>query len=532
MGKRKTKDRRAFWTLDAETDPFMKGRLPEPFIWGLYTGAGFHVFHKTEDMIDAIKDQDVIVYAHNGGKFDFHFLLDKINLREEIKVINGRLVSGHIGKCEIRDSFALLPEPLKALGGKLEIDYAKLEKAVRAQHMPEIIRYLQADCVVLWEAVDKFEQSYGRHLTQAGAAMAFWERISGLKAPKTDDRYFAKFREYYYGGRVQVFEKGHITRPIDVYDIRSAYAHAMLSAHPYQPIYAEQAYPHTIEATDMVTLDCISTGALPIKGEKGGMSFPDDGERRRYTVPGHEVIAALETGSLREVRYINTIKFSNLIDFTKYIEYFWAGRKIDIQNGDETASLFKKRLMNSLYGKFAANPDNYGNFMAVPWEEKMDHVADGYEFNGLLGNFALVRRDLDRWQKNFINVATAASITSMVRAKLWRGIHASHEPVYCDTDCIMATSAKLDIGDNLGQWHHEGTASEAWIAGKKLYYLVGDFEKGKKEKKASKGVNLTGPDIKDVAMGATVTYEPDAPTYSLSSKKGAYFQKRRVRMTV
>jgi hypothetical protein len=530
MGRKKT-DARPFWTIDAETDPFLKGRMPKPFIWGLYNGNSFWTFETTEKLIEEIKDQEVIVYAHNGGRFDFHFLLPYINLREDIKIINGRLVSAKIGACEIRDSYALLPEPLRSFGGKLDIDMAKLEPEVRTQHMAEIIEYLKGDCVSLWDTIFKFEQKYGRHLTQAGAAMAFWERIHGKPAPKTDQRYFTKFKEYYYGGRVQCFQKGHIKGPIQVRDIRSAYARAMLEAHPYEPIYTELAYPREIKATDMVTLDCVSLGALPFRGDKGGMSFPDDNLRRRYYVPGHEVIAAKETGSLREVEIINAVRFHHCIDFEPYITHFWEGRKKDIENGDEVNSLFKKRLMNSLYGKWAANPDNYGNFMAVPWSEKFDYAEEGYEFNGTFGPHTIVRKDLEDWQKRFYNVATAASITSYVRAMLWRGIHKSNGVVYCDTDCIMAEVANVDEGDNLGQWTDEGTAKDAWIAGKKMYYLVGDFAKGKKTKQASKGVKLTGPQIKEVALGATVKWENDAPTFTLSGKRDAYFQVRNVKMT-
>src|ERR1700741_2307867 len=101
---RKRKDNRAFWAADCETDPFKNKRVPKPFVWGLYTGTSFYSFKTAEEFVDFIKDQDVIIYFHNGGKFDIHFLLKFINLGVEIQVINGRLVVAHIGKAEIRDS--------------------------------------------------------------------------------------------------------------------------------------------------------------------------------------------------------------------------------------------------------------------------------------------------------------------------------------------------------------------------------------------------------------------------------------------
>ncbi len=547
---RKKSDKRQFWITDAETDPFKRWRtpdqqrIPKPFIWGLYTGASMHFFKKTEELIDCIKDNDVIVGAHNGGKFDFHLrsdttsLLDHINTGEDMKIINGRLVSAKIGRAEIRDTFNLFPAPLRTFANKLEIDYRKLEADVRHKHMPEIKRYLTADCVELWKRVDEFERQYGRHLTQAGAAMAQWRKISGAEQPKTDARYFAKFRPYYYGGRVQCFERGYIKGPIHVRDIRSAYPFAMLSAHPYDPTYFHVERPETCEPQDMVTLDCISSGALPYKDHRGSITFPRDNVRRRYKVTGWEVLAAVETGALREVELIDAVRFIGCRDFKPYINHFYEARKVFRTAGDEGNTYFAKILMNSLYGKFGANPDNYGNFMVVPWDEKLDHEQDGYYFNGKLGQLAVVRRDLDPWQQHFINVATAASVTGFVRAYLWRELNAADSPVYCDTDCIFARGFRPDmpIGEELGEWAHEGTAKELWLAGKKTYYAKGDFGKGsdgkpKIEKMAAKGVRPDRRAIKAAALGRTVAMKNAAPTFTLSGQRGVYFQERRIRMT-
>lgn len=241
-GKKKT-DTRQFWAGDCETDPFLFDRVPQPFLWGLYTGITYHEFKTPQEFVDYIKDQEVIIGFHNGGKFDLHFLLAWINLAEEVKVINGRMVIAHIGKAEIRDTWNILPVPLRKIGNKLDIEYWKLEKEHREKHMPEISAYLKQDCVGLWDAVTKFEAKYGRHLTLAGACAANWKLISGLKMPKSDRDFFAKFNDYYAGGRVQVFQKGHVNGPGKFFDIRSAYAWAMLSEHPYEIDYNETLFP-------------------------------------------------------------------------------------------------------------------------------------------------------------------------------------------------------------------------------------------------------------------------------------------------
>lgn len=80
---------RDYATLDLETDPFSRpdprqpGRIPEAFAAGLFDGKRCAIwwgeFCAAESIRHLVKHgQDLLVYAHNGGKFDFHFLLSEI----------------------------------------------------------------------------------------------------------------------------------------------------------------------------------------------------------------------------------------------------------------------------------------------------------------------------------------------------------------------------------------------------------------------------------------------------------------------
>ena len=152
--------KKPFYTADCETDPFKFGRVPSPFIWGLYrrerNGEVFYrEFQSGRHFADYIKKQGIIVYFHNGGKFDIHFLADYLNKHEKILMINSRLVRGRIGQAEVRDSYALMPFPLSSYK-KDDIDYTKLEANVRHLHMPEIRAYLKADCEYLFDLIEAF----------------------------------------------------------------------------------------------------------------------------------------------------------------------------------------------------------------------------------------------------------------------------------------------------------------------------------------------------------------------------------------
>ena len=218
---------RSFLVIDSETDPFRAGRIPEPFIWGCFDGKVFRHYHNDNlhSMIKWLSSQKVIVYAHNGGKFDYHFLLSYLEPYADISIINGRIAKFFIGKAEFRDSYNILPIPLakfesNALDGKIikkqEFDYSLMEKEER--YKPEIwekiIDYLRDDCISLYQMIAEFQESYGRHLTQAGAAMAQWKKISGSEVPHSTPNYFHEFSKFYYGGRVQCFKHGIIERDL------------------------------------------------------------------------------------------------------------------------------------------------------------------------------------------------------------------------------------------------------------------------------------------------------------------------------
>lgn len=256
-------NRKQIWAVDCETDPFEVGLIVEPFIWGIYHGYNKTPYYKEftgtgenfvctpndiENIVDFLSQQNVIVYAHNGGKFDWHFLSEFFEPTDDLLIINGRLSKFIIGKCEFRDSYDIIPRPLSAYK-KEEFNYKLMRKLVRHKYMDEIRRYLFLDCEYLWEMVSLFERDYGRNITQASAAMKFWRsglrKVNGDKilnsVPRSKASFYDKFRPFYYGGRTQCFVGGdHKVKALSV-DINSAYPFAMLEKHAYGLQYINEA---------------------------------------------------------------------------------------------------------------------------------------------------------------------------------------------------------------------------------------------------------------------------------------------------
>jgi len=529
------------WIADSETDPFKAGRVPKPFLWGFYhpLSGEYYEFDDTEEFIDFVSGQEIIVYAHNGGKFDWHFIIEKISHYEPLTIINGRLAKFKIGLAEFRDSYNIIPAPLSAYQ-KTKIDYAIFEEGEREkpENMALISDYLKDDCVYLGQMVIDFIETYGMNITQASAAMKFWAKLSDIKRPKSSKYYYEEMSKYYYGGRVECFYTGEVEEEFEVIDIRSAYPWAMKKKHPWG---LEYNTDDTLEglsddeiSRSFITLTAQSLGAFPLR-TKNGLRFPCDGEMREFHITGWEYLSALETGTLQNAIVSEVRTYADTISFEEYVDYFFALKdeadlalkKID-QNHPEYGKwsaqrLFAKLFLNSLYGKFASNPENYQEFMTLP-SDMLDGAKeiDGWFYCKMISaDTAVVNRPLEEEKHRYFDVAVAASVTGCVRAYLWENIQKCHGVLYCDTDSIAAHDVSgAALGPKLGEWENEGQFSYGAIAGKKLYAFqrkpdTFNPDKDKEWKTASKGVRLQPEQIIAIAQGEAVIDTPESPTFSI-----------------
>jgi hypothetical protein len=560
----KRKKSLAIGTIDCETDPFEPGIIVQPFLWGIYLWDGsYHEFRECEEVATFIADKKIILYAHNGGKFDYHFLRKFIESDDPISIIAGRVARCKIGECELRDSLNLFGQTRLADFAKTEIDYRKLKADVRLQHMPEISAYLKADCVNLFNLVSTFIERYGMQFTQAGAAMKYWRKHHAPRqeVPHSTPAFYQRFSPFYFGGRVQCFAHGHRKESFTVVDINSAYPRAMMDKHPYSTTPLMVSHLPKNEASIgpcLIELDAISKGALPLRSEDGSLFFPEDEKTvRRYHCTGWEYLAGIETGTLVPQKIVTVYLFGEPVDFQGYITEFFELRKTAKIAGDKAQDIFAKIFMNGLYGKFASNPTKYDEFVLSDASTEMykNWIRAGYVNQGEWGERSMLVRPLPESKHRYYNVATGASITGWVRAFLWRSLLKTSNPLYCDTDSIAAGDvAGLDLGADLGQWKLEANCDEYAIAGKKLYafHLEGaprplhirrqmplstsDSTRAtwkmdsKCWKVASKGSDLTPAEIIAASTGATIQNFAQVPNFSIHKNNISYIN-RDVRST-
>lgn len=521
----KRKRARPWFVIDAETDPFQYDRVPRPFAWAAFGAKLDRVWWDDhESFCEWLAVQDAIVYAHNGGRFDFHFLAPHFNPDRPIRIINGRIASVFVGECELRDSWLLCPIPLAA-HAKTEIDYALFEEDRREANRDAITAYLRDDCRSLWTLLAAFHAEHpGLPLTLPSAAMKAMQALEGVKVARGSEGYDAELRPWYYGGRCEAIRPG-IFDPCELrsFDLNSAYPAAMLSQHwwgfhrcigtrlPTDPGRLDRS---------MVRIVARSQGALPCRVPGARLAYPRDGAPREYHATGWEVRAGLETGTLAIQRVLEVLEPLETQAFGAFVAHYWAQKEAAEAAGDKARRHIAKITLNGCYGKFAQDPTEF-----LEWE-LCDHIppmADHWRHVSIAdGLFHAIGQPSPK--KRWYNVATAASITGAVRAQLWRAMCASSDVHYVDTDSILCAAPGFPIGTGIGEWKDEGPVSGLVVAGRKLYAA----KLGSEWKVRSKGVKLSLSDLVAIAQGDTVEWKSEAPTFSWG--KGVGFLKRSVRM--
>jgi hypothetical protein len=544
--------------MDFETDPFEYGVEIAPFVAGIYYDTDdtlgvyryFWGYDCVAQLFDYLRDikRPMIIYAHNGGKFDFRFFIDQ--LENPIKVIHGRIVKAKAGIHEFRDSYSIIPIALKAAHNKKELDYSVLRREKRDKYRVEILDYLFHDCKYLFELVSAFVARFGQRLTVAGTAAKELRKFHPQESG--NENHDKIFRPFYYGGRVQCFEYGVIDGDFKIYDVNSMYPAAMRGFdHPKGRQYIRPALLKLDKRGDLLRfpdrfyfarVKCDNAGALPLRipGQFGGLSF--DCKCGEFFATSHEIKAALELGLIWNVEIIEAYIPRESQRFVEYVDEFAAQKRDCKKAGDKIGETFAKLMLNSAYGRFGINPMEFFDYWIVKPDGERPPAGKGfvpYEMSDECDYEIWRKRVNEPLEENrelkdgkpvrvngFEDVAIAASITGAARSILMRAIHNAKRPIYCDTDSLICEELRgVPIDEYaLGAWKFEGHGNRVAIAGKKLYAV---FDGDECVKLASKGVRLTPSEVMRVAQGETLRYEKPSPAFDFMG--GQKFIDRKIR---
>lgn len=509
MRRKRSKERegreRRIGVIDSETDPFdnVSQERVLPFLFVVYTDEREPIVLWDENfrrlvrrLIAALEsfDEPYTFYAHNGGKFDFMFLIHE--LRGEVSFKGRGIMEAKIGQHSLRDSFHIIPEKLAAYQ-KDEFDYSKLKRGERYKHKAETIRYCINDCRYLLDIVKGFVGEFGLKLSIGQAAM--FELRKHYKVEKFSAGWDEYVRGYFYGGRVECLQgRGEFVGDYKLYDVNSMYPFVMASCqHPIGGFFeydlrAGEPGPDTV----FLDLDCRNNGALIGRDENGATTARIERGRFRTTIWEYEM--ALRHGLIRDVEINFCLDCTQRSDFSKFIlpEYARKAEKkriLDLMKDEGRAFgpeylkvkqeyTFSKLIQNNAYGKFAQNPRNFkehyltdpGEMPPKEWLKSLEKLKpderEAYEQPAFESDhYWIWIKPAAGW--TFNNVGTAASITGAARAVLLDAICKAHDPIYCDTDSLICRDLPgVDIDkERLGAWDIEDEFSRVIVNGKKLY---------------------------------------------------------------
>lgn len=536
--------RKTIAVVDCETDPFAHGIVVKPFSVGFDTGDRYVDFWGDDCVKDffeylatlTAEGEEFLIYAHNGGKFDFFFFLSYLDASKAPLIMGGRLVKIWFQGQEFRDSFAILPQALSGYK-KDEIDYSKFTRDRREQHRVEILAYQRTDCQYARELITGFHEMFGDKVTVASASMCMLNSFHGFEKI-TSDSLDERFRRYYYGGRNQCFETGVLRatpgRKWKVVDRNSMYPAEMRDTlHPISNRFVLQ--DRITDETDFACIVAHNYGALPCRHEDGSLDFTVKHGEFYATI--HEIKAGLETGTLRIDRVKHAWAFDRKATFGEFVTKFYTLREEAKEADDMIRNILYKFNLNSPYGKFALNPRKFKQWIMtvgdIPGDLACKDNPEGWTLHSQSGDIFIWSRPNPR-KGGFYNVATAASITGASRANLLRNLSLATRPIYCDTDSIICEDFGGETGEALGQWKLEAEGNVCAIAGKKLYTIFDDdspewIATGKAIKRASKGVRLEPRDIVRVCQGQEIVHQSQVPTFALDGS--ARFMSRTIRKT-
>ena len=536
--------------LDIETEKAQYGYRPEPICVCLVSDDlhiseqfwGADCITQSHAYLAGIKKKCLII-AHNGGKFDFGFYEHDIG---KLRVIGSRLLSSHIGGHETLDTFLLMPTALKNLGSKGETDLDTHRLDCTDAEREKILEYCTQDCRVLLAAYKRFckvftgDENTRCKDTAAGNAFAELKKTLPDAHPtlwRTTGVFDATFRPYYHGGIVNTFGKPRdITGAFTMVDANSMYPGAMRNfQHP--------ANNRSIKVeTPVLTRDGKLKGftrgmffirfkgwakLLPHVALKGGLEYDVTGE---YFVTSHELQAAIRTRTVRVDEIIEAYVFYETMNFAEFVDKYYELRQ-EKKREDNPEEYVYKIVLNSAYGKFGQDPRNYSQIASTDDGQPPEQAENCTEWKrtGYCAEtntyFWECEKILDEDERNFVNVAVAASITGAARATLIDDIGAvvsdGGTVHYCDTDSIVfAGRPTMDLGDQLGQWKVECHLKRLVIAAPKLYALeFAQPMKGKGWKVASKGVRATSQDVIDLVAGERdIVYRPDVGSHDYQGR--------------
>jgi len=446
--------------IDTEDDT--KGNV----IWiNFFDGKKHYSFRKKDEAVkflDNLNSSKYLIWACNL-EYDVCNIFDDLS-KVILKFGKTRLVSCKYKKCLFYDTINHWSMSVKEMG-----EYIKYPKL---KFNPSSLKYCQRDTEIVYYFVKTMLEKYKEigifdiKPTISSISLDFWLKVSKFKLKKIDKEHIEKIKPAYFGGRSECFFIGRVKGDIFYVDVNSMYPFCMLNELPYPYYYQKRFDINSFGITKAKISSQLEIPILPYRLKNGKVIYPNGEFTGIWS--NLELKKAVDLGvKIKKIYFSYTYPIKCQV-FKEYILNLYEKRK---NTSDIFLKYLYKKMMNSLYGKFAQ-----GNEIVVIEDfekfRKRKKIPNQYV---VLNNIVLYRK-IGEYpiHSNFI---FSIYITAYARIYLYDLImkikNLGGEILYCDTDSIIyKNKIDLNFSDNLGDIKLEGVYKEFEAKSCKEYELV------------------------------------------------------------
>ena len=485
------------WVADFETTTVEEDC--RVWVWGICSVSNPEVFHwglDVESFIEWCQQHASLAFFHNLA-FDASFMMDyllkagytwvKENPRKgqfttlisdmgKFYSVTVVWMNGH--QTEYRDSLKKLPMTVARVArtfnlpeGKGDIDY-HLPRPVGYQPTPEEIDYLRRDVQIIAHALHQQMMEGMTRLTVGSDSLAEYKDLTGKKLfektfPILSDEMDSEIRRAYRGGWTYADPRftGKRQGCGRVYDVNSLYPFIMYDRLlPYGLPVFQEGLPKITKARPLFIASITFTARLkadhlPCIQVKANRMFLDTEYQTVIDEPTTMFVTNVDLELWEEQYDLDIISYNGGWSF-KAAHGFFADYIDKWMKVKETAEGGRREIaklhLNSLYGKFATNPNITGKYPVLD------------------GDVVKLKKGDDE-TRNPVYTAMGVFITAYARQLTVRAAQSNYAVfAYADTDSLHLLTTEhpksLDIDKTrMGAWDFEGAFTEALYMRPKAY---------------------------------------------------------------
>lgn len=458
---------------------------------GVYDGKKYKDFYKETkntniinrflNYIEKVKDDKIIMYAHNGGKFDIYLLIKAIMCRYGWVVSafleqNGRIMnlecyiyeskktiafrdSYNFIACTLNDACESFKPKTVKLEGDVNHDLINYDNCYTEEIKQYTEKYLKNDCISLHEILniynkeinERFEISIKNVLTNASITRNLYlnryytEDTPIFSLPKSIDK---EIRKYYFGGRNEVMTKiGHRKKGKFYYlDFTSLYPHVMNKyQYPIGEVSEIDVIDKEFNNNWFGFVKCkfrhIKKDEIPLHAvlQDNKLLFPYCDNWQESVLSTEEIKYSINNNLGYEYQFIKLYNYEERdYIFSECVQDIYKMKLQAEKDGKESLRSIAKILINSLYGFWGMNfyereqievvkirkEKETKNKKAKTIQEVRQYKLQTLLMNQKLNDYNIIGKydvynKVDRIKAKCANVGLASMITSNARMYLY-----------------------------------------------------------------------------------------------------------------